>query len=140
MPAFPRLRIIGTLIAVTVVASNSSWAIEKPVLEKAIQNCVCAGMMTEKWTPSGARADCVSDEFAIEIDPASRWASALGQALHYASEFNKRAKVVLFCPASEKDDCLRFKLRLESTIRNYGLDVTLETVEAKDYVSGCPSS
>ena len=90
--------------------------------EAEIQACACEGMQMEVVTKSGARVDCLDDEYAIEIEATSGWAEAIGQPLHYASETGKRAKVLFFCEDSE-DACYRHMLRFESTVAAYGLPI-----------------
>lgn len=51
--------------------------------EADYQACACAGHETEVLLQSGARADCVSDTHAIEVESYSDWAEGIGQSLHY---------------------------------------------------------
>lgn len=43
----------------------------------------------EVVAPDGTRCDILTDEYAIEVDFANKWAEAIGQALNYAIQFNK---------------------------------------------------
>lgn len=42
-----------------------------------------------------ARVDCLTEEYAVEIDFAPKWAEAVGQALYYAIMTGKKPGVVL---------------------------------------------
>lgn len=102
-------------------------AIIQPVLgkdklqERDYQKRFCAGMALEIPTPSGARADCVSETHAIEVDWSKKWAEAIGQSLHYASELNLKAGIVLVCKKALT--CSGHAYRLESTIKAYKLPI-----------------
>lgn len=89
--------------------------------------CAEAGGREEVTLPSGARADCITEEFAVEVDWSNKWAEGLGQAMHYASETGKRAAVVLLIHEKSKNAEI---YRLESTIAAYGVDVQIFVVEA----------
>lgn len=90
--------------------------------ESAIQQCACQGMQMEVVTKSGARVDCLDDEYATEIEATSGWAQSIGQSLHYASETGKRARVLFFCE-DEEAVCYRHVLRFESTVEAWGLPI-----------------
>lgn len=89
--------------------------------ERDYQARFCAGMKMEVPTKSGARADCVSATHAIEVDWSKKWAEAIGQSLHYASELNLKAGIVLVCKKALT--CSSHAYRMESTIKAYGLPI-----------------
>lgn len=70
--------------------------------------------------PIGTFADCITTSHAIEFDFADKWAEAIGQALHYAQQTNKRAGIVLIL---EESDDERFWDRLRVTIQNTQLPI-----------------
>ena len=90
--------------------------------ESEIQACACEGMEMEVVTKSGARVDCLDDEYAIEIEATSGWAEAIGQSLHYADETGLKAEILFFCEES-KSACYRDMLRFESTVEAWGLPI-----------------
>lgn len=49
------------------------------------------------------RVDCLTEEHAIEFDFGSKWAEAIGQALHYSYKTGKKAGIVLILE-QPKDD------------------------------------
>jgi len=69
-------------------------------------------------------ADCLSEEFAIEVDFTAHWYEALGQALHYAGMSGKRAGIILVCE-SPPATCLARSLRLQEVIAGNRLAITV---------------
>ena len=104
--------------------------------EKDVQDCLCHGK-TEVQLPSDARADCIQEGFAIEIDRTSKWAEAIGQALHYSAQTGYAAKIILFCD-EEQGHCLADRLRLEETIAAFSLPIALELHDAGSLAAECP--
>ena len=87
--------------------------------EKEYQQAWCQGEM-EVRMPDGTRADCVTKNYAIEIDFAPKWAEALGQALHYADQTGKQPAILLII---ERDKDWRYYNRLKRTARKQGVKV-----------------
>jgi hypothetical protein len=56
-------------------------------LEKEYQAAWCAGQ-TEYVLPDRTRIDCLTNDFAIEIDFADHWNQSPGQALFYSNYYN----------------------------------------------------
>jgi len=56
--------------------------------EQDYQNYFCTEVVegeTEKYLEDNSgRIDCLTDQYAIEVDFASKWAEAIGQALYYS--------------------------------------------------------
>ena len=76
----------------------------------------------------GTRADCVTDDYAVEVDFASKWAEGLGQALRYARLTKKKAAVLLVW----KTRMDRWKaINLQRDIKYYGLPVKVIMVQAE---------
>lgn len=71
--------------------------------------------------PGPERCDCLLPKYAIEVDFAKRWESAIGQSLRYAMLSGKKPGIVLIL-GSEKDK--RYLSRLRDTIHYHGLDIT----------------
>ena len=114
-----------------IIMQQSVW------LERDYQACACVGMQMEVQLPSGARADCVSDTEAIEVESYSDWPEGIGQVLHYAAETGKAAKLIMFCETNE-GRCFKESLRLESTIAHHGLPITV--IDAADLSCVAPVS
>lgn len=107
--------------------------------ESQVQECICKQGRMEVATPAGTYVDCLLDDYAVEVDPSDRWAEALGQALHYALETKRSAKVVLYCESEQDNDalCYRHALRLEQTIKGHGLPVVVELHNAQSLSEIC---
>jgi hypothetical protein len=106
------------LFAVSVAATSTNAA-----SEKLYQKRFCDGMDQNITTPAGTEADCLSDEFAIEVDKSKKWAEAIGQALHYASELNRKPAIILVCEKTLK--CNAHFYHLESAIKAHKLPISV---------------
>lgn len=73
--------------------------------EKFYQNIFADSIngKTEVVLSDGARADIVTDTFAIEVDFAYKWAESIGQSLYYSEMLGKKAGVLLIS-RTEKDN------------------------------------
>lgn len=60
--------------------------------------------------PDRARVDCLTDEYAIEVDFAYKWAEAIGQASMYAIATGRNPGVLLIMEDPERD--YKYLLRL----------------------------
>jgi len=67
-------------------------------------------------TIKGGRIDIVTEEYAIEVEKASKWKEAIGQSLWYALNTNKKAAIILIL-AKESD--YKYLIQLQTTI-DYG--------------------
>jgi len=61
--------------------------------------CSCESGEIEVRLSDRTRIDCLTAQYAIEFDFASKWAEAIGQSLHYASQTGKQAG---HCPYPRK--------------------------------------
>lgn len=66
------------------------------------------------------RVDCLTDEYAIEVDFAKKWAEGIGQSLHYA-QMTGRKPAIGFIMDEDKDQ--RHFKRLDTLARKYGIKV-----------------
>ena len=67
-----------------------------------------------------SRVDCLTDEYAIEVEFAYKWKESIGQALFYAVKTGKKPGVVLIL---EKKTDGRYLDRLEIVGKKYGIMV-----------------
>ncbi len=90
--------------------------------EKWYQQIWCAEHkgQTEVRLADRTRCDCLTEEYAIEFDFGSKWAEAIGQALHYANKTGKAAGIVLILE-SDKDE--KYWERMNSVIEAYSLPI-----------------
>jgi len=65
------------------------------------------------------RVDCLSDEYAMEVDFAKKWAESIGQALYYAYMTDKKPAVGLIVGKKDK----RYLKRLDAIAQRYGIRV-----------------
>lgn len=66
--------------------------------EQAYQEAWCAkvgGVIPKKALSDGTFPDCLTDEYAVEVDFAPKWAEAVGQSMNYAAETGKRPGILL---------------------------------------------
>jgi hypothetical protein len=87
------------------LALAAVWCISHPSTslakdKKHYQRIYCAGMELEHILPSGGRVDCLSADYAIEVDYADKWAEAVGQSLYYAAATHRQPGIILLCPSS----------------------------------------
>ena len=84
-----------------------------------LQRRYCAGMMQEQRVPLGGRVDCISDEYAIEIEWVEDWYHAVGQSLYYAVVMKRKPGIILLCPDSSVHGeglCRSYIYRLEAAL------------------------
>lgn len=83
--------------------------------------CQGRGGRVEHILDDGRRVDCLTDEFAIEVEFAHKWSEAIGQSLDYSMLTNKKAGIVLVL--RKKSDNTYWK-RLHKLITHYQLPIT----------------
>lgn len=89
--------------------------------------CANAGGVAEVQLKDRTRVDCLTSEYAIEVDFARKWAEAPFQALHYARLTGLKPGVVLICRKA-KDK--RYLKRLMGNLEFWKIDI-------KVWVIGC---
>lgn len=90
--------------------------------EKEYQQHFCARLTgtTEYLLDDGTRVDCLTDDYAIEVDFAAKWAESVGQSLYYALRTGKRPGVLLIL---EDPDDERFMARLKALAGTYHIRI-----------------
>ena len=76
----------------------------------------------EHRLPDGRRVDCLTSEYAIEMDFASKWPEAIGQSLEYAMLTGKKAGVVLILNTASDHQHWQ---RLQQVVSHYQLPIKL---------------
>ena len=76
------------LLLVCVMLVLTTLTTSKADDESIWQRRYCEGMELEKHLPSGGYVDCLSPDYAIEVEWAHHWAEAVGQSLYYAGATN----------------------------------------------------
>ena len=77
-------------------AKAAGWRSAIGHIERLWQHLYCEGMELEKHLPSGGRIDCLSSEYAIEVEWAKHWAEAVGQSLYDAAAAGRKPGIILF--------------------------------------------
>jgi hypothetical protein len=67
-----------------------------------------------------SRVDCLTDEYAVEVEFAPKWKESIGQALFYGIKTGKKPGVVLII---EKETDERFLERLKIVGEKYDLKI-----------------
>ncbi|MBS4068912.1 MAG: hypothetical protein KGZ62_09940 [Sulfurimonas sp.] len=90
--------------------------------EKEYQDAWCAkaGGVTEYTLDDGTRVDCLTDDYAIEFDFASKWAESVGQALYYSMQTGRQPGIVLIL---EKESDRRYLKRLKTLQTKFGFKI-----------------
>jgi len=65
------------------------------------------------------RVDCLTDNYAIEVDFAKKWAEGIGQSLYYSDVTGKSPAVALIVGKQDK----RFLKRLKRIAKKYKIKV-----------------
>ena len=78
--------------------------------------------------PDNTRCDILTENLAIEVDFAPKWAEAIGQSLHYAKMVNRQAGIVIVI--RKKIDHLHVK-KLLGVIQEYNLPIQVFQLEVK---------
>ena len=110
--------------------ANSSAGQE---LERGRQEQLCAGMQIGRHLPNGTYVDCVTDEYAIEVDFSKKWAEAIGQSLMYAAELERQPGIILICHRdTDPSLCLRHGYLIEQTVNWWRIGMTVWQCGAED--------
>jgi len=65
------------------------------------------------------RVDCLTNNYAIEVDWAKKWAEGIGQSLYYSQMTGKKPAVALIITKKDK----RYKKRLEKVADRYNIKI-----------------
>ncbi len=82
--------------------------------------CNEAEGVMEYVLPDRSRVDCLTDEYAVEVDFAPKWAEAIGQAKYYSKMTGRKPGIVLILE-EEKDQ--RYLDRLNRAIDGEGFTI-----------------
>jgi hypothetical protein len=89
--------------------------------EKHYQTLICnnLGGIMEYRLADRTRVDCLTDDYAMEVDFAKKWAESIGQSLYYAHMTQKEPAVGLI--VGKKDT--RFLKRLEKVANKFSIKI-----------------
>lgn len=122
-----RKKVLGLVLTVAILLTACS---EKRHKEKYYQTKLCEELngVMEQSLLDRTRVDCLTKEYAIEVDFAKKWAEAVGQSLYYASMTGKKPGIGIIVGESNKDT--RNIKRLEVLTEKY--DIKLFKIEKGD--------
>ena len=91
--------------------------------EKVYQKTFCETLQgqTEVVLSDKTRIDCLSQEYAIEVDFAPKWHESIGQSLFYALSTNKQAGVLLILENEKRD--MRYLQRLKKVAHKSNISI-----------------
>ena len=97
-------RTLMVLLAVSIALSFSGCNKNKKHKEKYYQTQLCNELdgVMEQSLLDRTRIDCLTDEYAIEVDFSKKWAESVGQSLYYAEMTGKKPAVGLIVKESKK--------------------------------------
>lgn len=90
--------------------------------------CLERGGKFEYILPDRTRVDCLTGDYAVEVDWARKWAEAIGQSLYYGASTGRQPGILLITKGPGDKRYLR---RLRRTILHYHLPIQLWTTGAK---------
>ena len=93
--------------------------------------CASVGGVDEFRTKDGTYVDCLTDEYAIEVEYDYKWKEAIGQSLHYAESTNKKAAILFIKRAKSRKDYYNEMMRV---IDKYNLPTTVFIVDEEGIV------
>ncbi len=108
------------LIMIAIFAGCSQTKKHK---EKYYQTKLCTqlGGVMEQCLLDRTRVDCLTDEYAIEVDFSKKWAESIGQSLYYAEMTGKKPAVGIILKDSKK--AKRHLKRLELLANKYDIKI-----------------
>ena len=113
----------GVLLAVCTALLLVGCGSKQKHKEKYYQTLLCEELdgVMEQSLLDRTRIDCLTDEYAIEVDFARKWAESVGQSLYYALKTGKKPAVGLIVRGNKKDK--RRLKRLEALAEKYHIKI-----------------
>jgi len=84
--------------------------------------CSAIGGVLEYRTKYGTYVDCLTEEYAVEVEFDYNWKESIGQALHYAEATNRSAGILLI---NRNKSRVNYLEQLNNVIKKYNLPVTI---------------
>ena len=84
-----------------------------------VELCNQLNGVIEYRTIDGSRVDCLTDEYAIEVEFAKKWKEAIGQALFYGIETNRKPSIALIIDENDT----KYINRLSTVSEKYEIKV-----------------
>ena len=113
------------LIFLTFINLSFVEAAEKDINEAW---CSLNNGIAEFRTKDGTYVDCLTDEYAIEVEFDYNWKEAIGQSLHYAETTQKKPAILFIQRQQSNKDYLN---ELQRTILKFELPIKVFIAPAK---------
>ena len=113
----------GVLLTVCTALLLVGCSSKQKHKEKYYQTLLCEELdgVMEQSLLDRTRIDCLTNEYAIEVDFAKKWAESVGQSLYYALKTGKKPAVGLIIRENKKDR--RRLKRLEALAEKYRIKI-----------------
>lgn len=85
--------------------------------------------ISEYRTKYGTYVDCLTDEYAIEVEFDNKWKEAVGQSLHYAEATSKKPMIILIKRTESKKE---YFAELNRLIVNFNLPIKVLVINERD--------
>ena len=127
-------KIIMFFVVVMVAFAGPAFA-KHEFLEKEYQAAWCNQEQgeAEHVLDDGARVDCLTDKYAVEVDFGPKWAESIGQSLYYGIKTEKKPGVLLII---EKPTDARYLFRLWTVAKMLDIKVWTITPECVRAANG----
>lgn len=110
------------LLLLTVLLVKPTYAYQHS--EQYYQELSCKGQI-EFVLDDRTRVDCLTSDYAAEVDFAKKWYEAVGQSLYYAYKTGKKPKIILIVESKEE---LKYVNRMINTLAYHNLKIEIELV------------
>lgn len=122
--------------------ATQSWGAGHIQPERVYQAQWCSERgQTEVLLSDGSRCDCLTADYAVEVDFGPKWAEAVGQSLNYAAGTGRKPGIVLII---ERPSDLRYLARIRAVNTAFRLGLTVwivgPAVPQASHVDGLPDS
>ena len=105
---------------------NQKWELERQAQER-LHSKYGGKLEARLW--DNTRVDILTNEEAIEIDFARKWAEAIGQAKYYSYVSGKKPAIILLISSKEKDG--DFIFRCQTVCVHDGIQLYLEPLKER---------
>ena len=112
------------LFSITILISFMSNASEELINSEW---CTEQKGITEYRTIYGTYIDCLTEDFAIEVEYDYNWKESIGQSLHYAEATNKKPGILFIKRSKSKKNYLN---ELQNTIVKFNLPITVFVIDS----------
>jgi len=107
------------IIFLTIILHAAAASAGHIYKESAYRDAWCRGK-TEVVLPDGTRADCLTSNYAVEVEFAPKWQQAIGQSLNYADQTGKRPAILMII---ERDKDWRYFRKCRRTAAKNGISL-----------------